>query len=116
MAKTRNSTRPIHAQGGPVTRAIAAVREPTAPWFVTLEPDDPIASGYHLGRRRDWDDQGREEIVFLLVDHDEDGWRWSVWRCGGGKPEDPAEWFFTLRLGGIRSMPDETLDLEATRH
>ncbi|MFC6792950.1 hypothetical protein ACFQE0_27370 [Methylobacterium komagatae] len=116
MARKTSNTRPIHAQGGPVTRAIAAVRQPTAPWFVTLEPDDLITSGYHLGRRRDWDDQGREEIVFLLVDHDEAGWMWSVWRCGGGKPENPEEWEFTLRLGGIRSMPADPLDLSATVH
>jgi hypothetical protein len=73
-------------------------------------------SGYHIARRHEWADSGRQELVWLEVDELDGEWTWSVWRCGAGKPEDPMEWEFTLRVGGIRSMPAETLDLEATWH
>lgn len=96
--------------------AIRAVREPVAPFFVPVRLEDEARSGWHLGRRHDWADSGREEIVWLDVqEHGGECWL-SVWRAGGGKPESPEDWTFSLRVGGVRSTPDETLDLIATRH
>ena len=116
MAKKHPTTRPLHAQGGPVTAAIRAVREPVAPWFSPVQAADPMVSGFHLGRRHDWEDAGRQELVYLLVEEHDGEWGYSVWRCGGGKPENPADWDFTLRVGGIRCMPADPIDLNATRH
>lgn len=116
MAKKTDSTRPLHAQGGPVSAAIRAVREPATPWFTPVDSETMMVTGYHLGRRRDWDDAGRQELVYLLIEEHDGEWNYGVWRCGGGKPEHPGDWDFTLRVGGIRCMPEDPLDLVATRH
>ena len=116
MATKTNTTRRMIAKGGPVTAAVRAVREPVAPWFAPVQAADPMQAGFHLGRRLDWDDSGRQELVFLDVFELDGSWTYAVYRCGSRKPEHPGEWEFTLRVGGIRSMPDEPLDLTATRH
>lgn len=116
MAKRSNTTRPLHAPNGPVTAAIRAVREPVSPFFVPVRDGDHMVSGWHLGRRHDWSDSGRQEMVWLDVQEDESGWSYGVWRCGGGKPEHPDHWDFALRIVGVRSMPADPLDLSATRH
>lgn len=116
MAKKHPNTRPIHAPNGPVSAAIHAVREPVAPWFTPVQAADPMQAGFHLGRRRDWSDSGRQELVWLDVFEVDGAWTYAVYRCGSRKPEHPGEWEFTLRVSGIRSMPEEPIELTATRH
>lgn len=87
-----------------------------SPRFVPCHDGDEMRSGWHVGRRLDWDDPGRFEVVWLDVQEDEDGFSLGVWRAGTSKPEHPYEWAFQVRIGGFRSMPAEPLELSATVH
>lgn len=87
-----------------------------SPRFIECDPDDDMRSGFHVARRHDWTDAGRLEVVFLDVEHEDDGTRFAVWRCGGSKPENPMEWEFQTRIAGVRAMPADPLDLLATVH
>lgn len=116
MAKKHPNTDRIPAQGGPVTAAIRAVREPVAPWFTPVRADDPMETGFYVARRWDWG-SGRREVIWLDVRELDGEWSIGVSRCGAQKVEAPADWQFILRVGGIRRMPEELLiDLTATRH
>jgi hypothetical protein len=87
-----------------------------SPRFIPCQPDDSAMTGWHIARRLDWDDPGRFEIVLLDVWTDDRGSFWNVWRAGGSKPESPEQWEFRTRIAGFRCMPDEPIELTATRH
>lgn len=113
MARKCLSTRTLSLKDDLASSAISTEATSFAPWFVSIDSSDLIVSGFHIGRRRDWADEGRRELVWLDVQEENGVWFYSVWRCGTNKPEHVSDWDMAFRVGGLRSMPEELLELQA---